>query len=325
MEVLVTGGAGYIGSVVVEQLLAAGAERVVVLDDLSTGHAAAVSAPATLVRGDIADASLVKRTIADHGLTSCIHMAAVALVGESVSDPAKYREVNVVRGQALLGAVLDAGVRRFVFSSTAATYGEPPRTPITEEMPTSPTNPYGESKLAFERALAAASARGLRSVALRYFNAAGATERNGEVHDPETHLIPIVLDVARGRRDAVPVFGEDWPTPDGSCVRDYVHVVDLARAHLLALGAIDAGDPFRVYNLGCGDGFSVKQVVDVARRVTGRPIATKSAPRRPGDPAILVASAAKIRRELGWSPSKASLEEIVGDAWRWVCARPDGY
>jgi UDP-glucose 4-epimerase len=326
MRALVTGGAGYVGSVVVEELLAAGADKVVVLDDLSKGHEGAVVAPAELCRGDIADAALVGRLCREHRLDVCVHMAASSLVGESVQKPAVYYRNNVTKGLALLDALVEAGVKQLVFSSTAATYGEPDRHPITEEFPVQPTNPYGDTKLAFERALTwYAGAYGLRFASLRYFNAAGATAKNGEQHDPETHLIPIVLDVAAGRREAVPVFGEDYPTPDGTCIRDYIHVADLARAHVLAISGLSAR-PARIYNLGCGgDGYSVKQVIDVARKVTGRPIPIVSSPRRPGDPAVLVASSDRIRSELGWAPTRQDLEVIVEDAWKWLQAHAHGY
>lgn len=320
MRVLVTGGAGYVGSVVVEELLEAGAEKVVVLDDLSKGHADAVVEPAELVRGDIADRALITRLCRDHGLDSAVHLAASSLVGESVTDPRKYYQNNVVKGLALLDALLEADVRKFVFSSTAAVYGHPKRIPIEEDAPTIPTNPYGETKLAFERALSwYAGAYGLRFVSLRYFNAAGATARCGERHDPETHLIPIVLDVALGKRSHVGIFGDDWPTADGTCIRDYVHVSDLGRAHVLALADMPEGGRF--YNLGCEGGYSVRQVIETAERITGRPIPVRIEPRRAGDPPVLVASSARIRQELGWVPTREALDRIIGDAWRWLAER----
>jgi UDP-glucose 4-epimerase len=324
MRALVTGGAGYVGSVVVEELLAAGAERVVVLDDLSKGHAPAVVAPATLVRGDIGDAALVVALCREHAIDVCVHLAARSLVGESVEKPAMYYDANVVRGLALLDALIAAGVHRVVFSSTAAVYGEPASSPITEDFATAPTNPYGDSKLAFERALAWYDrAYGVRYASLRYFNAAGATPHNGEQHDPETHLIPSVLEVARGRRAAAFVFGTDYPTPDGTCVRDYIHVSDLARAHAMAIPALDRGS--RIYNLGCGGGYSVAEVIAMAREVTGHPIPVVESPRRAGDPAVLVASSERIRGELGWRPDKQDLRAILADAWAWLRAHPDGY
>ncbi|HUS68569.1 MAG TPA: UDP-glucose 4-epimerase GalE [Kofleriaceae bacterium] len=324
MRALVTGGAGYVGSVVVEELLASGAERVVVLDDLSKGHAAAVVAPATLVRGDVADGALVTSLCREERIDLVIHMAARSLVGESVQKPADYYRANVVGGLALLDALVAAGVKRIVFSSTAAVYGEPERSPITEDMPVQPTNPYGDTKLALERALAwYDGAYGLRYASLRYFNAAGATAHNGEQHVPETHLIPNVLEAARGRLPHVTVFGDDYPTPDGTCVRDSIHISDLARAHVLAAGRLDRGS--RIYNLGCGGGFSVAQVIEAARAVTGRPIPAVMGPRRAGDPPVLVASSERARKELGWAPQKQDLEVILRDAWAWLEAHPEGY
>jgi UDP-glucose 4-epimerase len=325
MRALVTGGAGYVGSVVVEELLAAGAERVVVLDDLSKGHAAAVIPPAELVRGDIGDRALVGRLCRDHAIDVVVHMAARSLVGESVERPALYYDTNVSRSLAMLDELVAAGVGRLVFSSTAAVYGEPARIPIAEDAAQAPENPYGETKLAFERALAwYERAYGLRHASMRYFNAAGATAHNGEQHDPETHLIPNVLEVARGRADAVPVFGDDYPTADGTCVRDYIHVSDLARAHALAIPALDRLGS-RIYNLGCGGGYSVAEVIAAARQVTGHPIPLRLAPRRPGDPAVLVASSDRIRAELGWEPAKQDLTAILADAWAWLRTHPDGY
>ncbi|MEJ7733322.1 MAG: UDP-glucose 4-epimerase GalE [Polyangiaceae bacterium] len=326
MRVLVTGGAGYIGSVVVEELLAAGAEKVVVLDDLSKGHRAAVTPPAVLVQGDIADGAAVRHLCTEHAIDVAVHLAAVSLVGESVQAPARYYEINLVKGLAFLDALLAAGVRRLVFSSTAAVYGEPAESPITEDFPTVPTNPYGDTKLAFERVLAwYGRAYQLRYASLRYFNAAGATTRNGEHHDPETHLIPLVLRAARQGNQPVLLFGDDYETPDGTCLRDYIHVSDLATAHVAAIAATREY-PQRVYNLGCGgNGYSVLDVVAAARRVTGREIPVQRAPRRAGDPAVLVASSERIRRELSWAPSRQEMEVIVEDAWRWMLAHPDGY
>jgi len=325
MRALVTGGAGYVGSVVVEELIAAGAEHVVVIDDLSKGHAAAVVAPAILVRGNIADRELVAATCSDHRIDVVVHMAASSLVGESVKEPRKYYANNVTNGLALLDAIRAAGVERFVFSSTAAVYGEPERTPITEDFQLQPTNPYGETKLTFERALAwYQAAYGLRFASLRYFNAAGATEHNGEQHVPETHLIPLVLDVARGKLAHASIFGGDYPTADGTCIRDYIHVRDLARAHVLAIGGM-AERPARFYNLGCGGGYSVRQVIEVARAVTGHAIPVEVVARRAGDPAVLVADSTRIKSELGWQPQRQDLQTIVTDAWNWLMAHPQGY
>jgi UDP-glucose 4-epimerase len=325
MRALVTGGAGYVGSVVVEELLAAGAERVVVLDDLSKGHAASVIAPAALVAGDIGDVALVQALCREHAFDVVFHMAARSLVGESVAEPAGYYDVNVSRSLRLLDTARAGGVRRFVFSSSAAVYGEPTTAALTEESPTAPTNPYGETKLAFERALAWYDrAYGIRYASLRYFNAAGATVYNGEQHDPETHLIPNVLAAARGRAPAITIFGDDYPTADGTCVRDYIHVSDLARAHVLAAGALERTGS-RAYNLGCGGGYSVRQVIDTARAVTGRPIPSVVGPRRAGDPAVLVAASDRIGDELGWQAQRPDLATIIGDAWSWLAAHPDGY
>jgi len=324
MRVLVTGGAGYIGSVVTEELLRGGHE-VFVYDNLSKGHRGAVVAGAELVEGDLLDGERLRQAFGEQKTEAVIHMAAASLVGESVTNPSKYYRQNVLAGLSLLDAMNDAGVRRLVFSSTAAVYGEPEKQPVEETDPTVPTNPYGQTKLAFERALPwYENAYGLRSASLRYFNAAGATLECGEVHDPETHLIPIVLQAATGRRTHVEVYGDDYPTRDGSCVRDYIHVVDLARAHVLALSILD--ERSAIYNLGCGgEGYTVKEVIEVARAVTGRSIEARTAPRRPGDPAVLVASSERIRRELGWSPQFQDLRAIVESAWSWMQAHPDGY
>jgi UDP-glucose 4-epimerase len=325
MRVLVTGGAGYVGSVVVEELLAAGAERVLVLDDLSKGHAGALVEPATLVRGDIGDAELVQGVCRAERIEVVVHMAARSLVGESVAAPAIYYDVNLQRGLRLIDAMLAAGVRRMVFSSTAAVYGAPAASPITEEFPTAPESPYGETKLAFERALGwYQAAYGLRWASLRYFTAAGATPANGEQHDPESHLVPNVLAVARGAAPAVKLFGDDYPTPDGTCVRDYIHVSDLARAHVLAIPELDRLGG-RIFNLGCGGGHSVAEVIETARAITGHPIPIEVAARRPGDPPVLVASSERIRQELGWEPRHPELRDIVASAWEWLQAHPAGY
>jgi UDP-glucose 4-epimerase len=319
MKVMVTGGAGYIGSVVTEELLRAGHE-VVVYDNLSKGHRDAVPAEAAFLEGDLLDEDTLRGTFRAHGVEAVVHMAAASLVGESVTAPAKYYEQNVVAGLRLLDAMQALEVKHLVFSSTAATYGEPAKQPIEEHDPTRPTNPYGETKLAFEQALRwYEGAYGIRAISLRYFNAAGASERCGELHTPETHLIPLILQAAAGLRPEITVYGDDYPTPDGTCVRDYIHVVDLARAHVLALEGLAAGKPSAAYNLGCGgDGYSVAQVIEAARRVTGREIRVARGPRRAGDPAVLVASSARIHRELGWKPQYQSLEEIIGSAWRFM-------
>ncbi len=313
MRLLVTGGAGYIGSVVTAQLVEEGHE-VTVLDDLSTGHADAVPAGARFVRGTIGEAdTLLGESFT--GFDAVLHFAAKSLVGESVERPGLYWSNNLGGTLALLDAMRRAGVGRIVFSSTAATYGEPERTPISETDPTRPTNPYGASKLAVDTALSAfAGLYGLAAVSLRYFNVAGAYGDLRERHTVETHLIPNVLKVALGERESVGLFGTDYPTPDGTCVRDYIHVADLARAHLLALDATAAG-AHQIFNLGNGTGFSVKEVIDVCREVTGHEIPVTVGPRRPGDPAVLVASSEKIQRELGWKPVHPALRDIVADAW----------
>ncbi|MEV1166848.1 UDP-glucose 4-epimerase GalE [Nonomuraea sp. NPDC049784] len=309
MRLLVTGGAGYVGSVVAAQLIEAGHE-VTVLDDLSTGHQDAVPEDARFVQKSITEAHDVL-----DGMDAVLHFAAKSLVGESVEKPGLYWSNNLGGTLALLDAMRDKGVGRIVFSSTAATYGEPERSPIEEDDPTRPTNPYGATKLAVDTALSAyAQIRGLGAVSLRYFNVAGAYGRYRERHTIETHLIPNVLKVATGERESVNVFGTDYPTPDGTCVRDYIHVADLARAHLLALDAIVPGE-HQVYNLGSGSGFSVQEVISVCREVTGHEIPAVVANRRPGDPAVLVASSARIQRELGWKAERPSLHDIVSDAW----------
>jgi UDP-glucose 4-epimerase len=319
VKLLVTGGAGYIGSVTAARLAAAGHE-VTVLDDLSTGHQEAVDAlpPAVeFVRGTLRDDA--ERVLAA-GFDGVVHLAAKSLVGESVEKPWLYWDHNLGGTLALLDAMRRTGTRRIVFSSTAATYGEPESSPIEESAPTRPTNPYGASKLAVDTTLAEyARLHGLGGISLRYFNVAGASGRLGERHQPETHLIPIVLQVAMGRRQAVQVYGEDYPTPDGTCIRDYIHIEDIAQAHVLAIEAIQPGT-HRVYNLGNGAGFSVREVIDICRQVTAHPIPAERASRRPGDPAVLVASSARIQSELGWKPVKADLPTIVSDAWTFAQA-----
>jgi UDP-glucose 4-epimerase len=310
---LVTGGAGYVGSVVAQHLLEAGHE-VVVLDNLSTGFREGVPAGAAFIEGDIRDAG---RWL-DDSFDAVLHFAAFSQVGESVVKPEKYWENNVGGTMALLAAMREAGVRTLVFSSTAATYGEPVSVPITETDPTAPTSPYGASKLAVDHMITGeAAAHGLGAVSLRYFNVAGAYGAFGERHDPESHLIPLVLQVALGRRETISVFGDDYPTPDGTCVRDYIHVADLAEAHLLALRAARPGEHL-ICNLGNGNGFSVREVIDTARKVTGHPIPEVVAPRRGGDPAVLVAAAGTAREKLGWNPSRADLAGIVADAWEFA-------
>jgi UDP-glucose 4-epimerase len=311
---LVTGGAGYVGSVVTRHLLEAG-HRVTVLDDLSTGFRAGVPEGAEFVEGRIqTDAA----RILDPSYDGVLHFAASSQVGESVVNPEKYWRNNVAGSLELLSAMREAGVRKLVFSSTAATYGEPKSVPVTEDEPTLPTNPYGASKLAVDHMITSeAVAHGLAAVSLRYFNVAGAYGGSGERHDPESHLIPLVFQVAQGRRESVSVFGDDYPTPDGTCVRDYIHVADLADAHLLALDHATAGEHL-ICNLGNGNGFSVREVIETVRQVTGHPIPEVIAPRRGGDPAVLVASAERAKERLGWKPSRADLAGIVRDAWEFT-------
>jgi UDP-glucose 4-epimerase len=323
VKLLVTGGAGYVGSVVASQLVDAGHETVV-LDNLSKGHEEAVPDGARLVRGDLLDEGFVRATLAE-GFHGVLHFAALSLVAESVEEPERYYRNNVGGTLNLLEAMSGTGVSRLVFSSTAAVYGEPEEVPIPETALTVPTNPYGASKLAVDGLIGAVSrARGLAATSLRYFNVAGASGRFGEDHHPETHLIPLVLQAAAGTRDSVQLFGTDYPTRDGTAVRDYIHIEDLGRAHLMALEAARPGE-HRVYNLGNGAGFSVSEVVEAARRVTGRRIEAIEAPRRTGDPPALVASSDKIRKELGWKPEKPELAAMISDAWAWMRAHPDGY
>ena len=316
MTVLVTGAAGYIGSVVAERLLGHG-HAVAVIDDLSQGHRAAVPAGAAFVKGDLRDRTRLAEVMSAVRPDAVVHLAAEALVGESATEPAKFFEVNVSGGLNLLDTMRAAGVRRLVFSSTAAVYGEPEEVPIREDAPLRPVNAYGASKLAFEQALPwYASAYGLRHVSLRYFNACGATAERGEHHVPETHLIAILLEVALGLRPEIRIFGNDYDTPDGTCIRDYVHVADIADAHLLALDRIDRIES-GAFNLGNGTGFSNREVVEAARRITGHPIPTVAADRRAGDPARLVASADRARAVLEWSPRHPGLDEMIATAWAW--------
>ena len=323
MKILVTGGAGYIGSIVVEQLVEAG-ETVVVFDNLYQGHAAAVHPGARLVVGDLADRAALEAVFADFKPEAVMHFASHTLVGESMERPFRYLGDNVINGLNLLQSAVRHGVRRFILSSTANLFDQPRHIPIDEGEQIIPGSPYGESKYILERILAWLDRLlGLRFAALRYFNAAGASAERGEDHHPELHLIPLVLSVALGKRESVTIFGNDYPTPDGTCVRDYIHVIDLAQAHILALQALERGSC--IYNLGNGQGFSVKEVIETARRITGHAIPAVVGPRRPGDPAILVASSEKIRRELGWQPRYPHLHEIIESAWRWHKAHPDGY
>ncbi len=326
-KILVTGGAGYIGSHIVRELTRSG-HTPVVIDNLSQGHRAAIGS-VPLVEADFGDSAVLDRTLADGEFEFVVHMAASCEVGESVADPAAYYENNLLRSLRLLEAVRRHAVRGVVFSSTAAVYGEPEQIPITEDHPQRPTNPYGETKLAFERALHwYRSAYGTRFVALRYFNAAGAHPDGdiGEDHAVETHLIPRLIQTVQRGNDPTPIFGNDYPTRDGTCVRDYVHVMDLAQAHLLALDAMGEGRvEGEAFNLGNGEGFSVLEVVRTVGEVTGTEPATEAAERRPGDPATLVASSALAGKRLGWSPRFPSLAEIIGTAWNWHQRRPNGF
>ncbi len=323
MRILVTGGAGYIGSIVVEHLIEAG-EEVVVLDDLSQGHRGAVHPRAVFVQGNVSDRALLDDLFRAHAFDGVMHFAGYTLVGDSMEHPFPYLRDNVVGGLTLLQAMVEHGVRRFILSSTANLFGRPRRIPIAESEAIVPGSPYGESKHILERALSWLDLiHGLRYGSLRYFNAAGATTERGEDHRPETHLIPRVLQVALGRQEHIVIYGEDYPTRDGTCVRDYIHVSDLAQAHILALRALDRGS--RVYNLGNGRGFTVKEVIETARRITGHPIPAIVGPRREGDPAVLVASSRRIRRELGWRPRFPDLEAIVASAWEWHRRHPEGY
>lgn len=325
MAVLVTGGAGYIGSATVEMLRARG-RQVVVLDNLVYGHKGAVFEDTPFYNGSIGDGELIKRITREHDIEACVHFAAYAYVGESVEKPSVYYENNVVQGLHLLDALIAANVKRVVFSSTCATYGEPQRLPLDETHPQQPTSPYGASKLFMERIMKDYDrAYGLRFVALRYFNAAGATDQRGEDHDPETHLIPLVLYAAQGKRQSISVFGRDYNTLDGTCVRDYIHVADLASAHLAALDYLQAGNESTAINLGNGHGYSVLEVIETARDVTGRNIEVVFEPRRAGDPSHLVADATKAREVLGWQPRYPSLKEIVSTAWKWHESHPNGY
>ena len=325
MAVLVTGGAGYIGSAFVEQLLAAG-EEAVVLDDLSRGHRGALHPEAPFYEGRTGDRDLVARIASEHRLDACVHFAAFAYVGESVTEPGRYYDNNFTQAQVLFEALVEAGVKRVVFSSTCATYGVPQEVPIPESHPQWPINPYGWSKLFVERALHDFDrAYGLKFVALRYFNAAGATRERGEHHAPETHLIPLALAAAAGRRPKLSVFGTDYPTPDGTAVRDYIHIEDLGDAHLMALRHLREGGESEYLNLGNGTGYSVLEVIETTKTVTGLEVPYENAPRREGDPPRLVGNAQRARDVLGWEPKRPGLEEIIRSAWEWQQGHPHGY
>ena len=323
MKILVTGGGGYIGSIVSEQLIQRGNE-VVVFDNLYQGHKAAVHPDAIYVQGDLANKQSLRSVFSEHSFDGIMHFASYTLVGESMEKPFMYVGDNVTNGLNLLQEALAHGVKRFILSSTANLFEKPDRIPIAENEQIVPGSPYGESKYMLERILAWLDrTAGLRYASLRYFNAAGASERFGEDHDPETHLIPLVLKVALGKLPHIQIFGDDYPTSDGTCIRDYIHVIDLAQAHILALEALVGGS--RTYNLGNGQGFSVKEVVETARKITGHSIPQIVRGRRPGDPAILIASSEKIRSELGWKPRFDTLESIIESAWKWHLGHPDGY
>jgi len=324
MNVLVTGGAGYVGSVCAEELIRA-RHRVVVVDDLSTGHRNAVPEGACFVKADIADRARLRRIIHRHSIDSAMHFAGATLVEKSMTEPRYYFQNNVQKGLMFLETLLEQEVRNFIFSSTAAVYGEPVSTPITEDHPTTPINAYGESKLMLETILEwYHRAYGLNCVALRYFNAAGASERLGEAHRPETHLLPLLLEAASDSNKFFQIYGDDYPTPDGTCIRDFVHVRDIAQAHILALRALPKLG-FRIYNVGDGHGYSIRDVVKAVEGITSRKLPIRVGPRRPGDPAVLVASPQKLCRELKWKPRYSGLPTIVRSAWAWRLRHPDGY
>jgi UDP-glucose 4-epimerase len=323
MKLLVTGGAGYIGSVVASQLVAAGHE-VSVLDSLQRGHRDAVPAGCDLFEVDLLDAAATREALGG-GFDGVLHFAALALVAESVSNPERYWRGNVVASLNLLDAMREHAIKRLVFSSTCATYGEPEEVPIHEQVPPNPVNAYGNSKLAVDRMISdECRAHGLGAISLRYFNVAGSSGPHGEDHEPETHLIPLILRAAAGLRPSVSIFGTDYPTPDGTAIRDYIHVEDLGEAHILAIGATRPG-LHQILNLGNGTGFSVREVIEAARRVTGRPIEVVEEGRRPGDPPQLVAASQRVREVLGWTPRKPELEAMIADAWAWFEAHPEGY
>jgi UDP-glucose 4-epimerase len=323
MNILVTGGAGYIGSVATEELVKAG-HQVVVYDSLLYGHRVAVHPRAIFEQGDLVDKARLAEVFDEHTIDAVMHFAAHSVVPFSMRDPLPFVRDNVGNAINLLEVMASHDVKRFILSSTANVYGEPERIPIQEDDRLAPSSPYGESKLMIERMLYWCEVRyGLRYATLRYFNAAGASEQYGEDHEPETHLIPLVLKVALGLKDHLDIYGDDYSTRDGTCVRDYIHVVDLAQAHVLALDALDESS--RVYNLGNGQGFTVQEVIATVREVTGHPIPARITPRRPGDPATLVASSSKIRRELGWEPRYPDVAYIIDSAWRWTRTHPNGY
>jgi UDP-glucose 4-epimerase len=325
MAILVTGGAGYIGSVAVEDLAKKG-EKVVVLDNLVYGHREAVGENVTFYEGEIGDQDLVGKIIREHAVEACMHFSAYAYVGESVEKPQIYYENNFVQTLKLLEVLIKNNVKKFIFSSTCATFGEPNYVPIDEKHPQNPVNPYGWSKFMVERVLADYDrAYDLKFVALRYFNACGASENCGEHHDPETHLIPLILFAAQGKRDAISIFGDDYPTPDGTAIRDYIHISDLSQAHLLALDYLRGGGQSEFINLGNGNGYSVKEVVEAARKITGKNVAAKISPRRAGDPSKLIADATKAKEVLGWNPQFPEIEKIIESAWKWHEANPSGY
>ena len=324
MRVLVTGGAGYIGSVVADHLLRAG-HTVTVLDNLIMGWREAVPPGTEFVQADTGNEAALDQLFASHNFDAVMHFAALIEAGESVKVPEQYFDNNSLRSLTLLRVMLRHKVSRFVFSSTAAVYGEPKIIPIPEDHPLSPANPYGESKLIVEQMLAwLHAAHGLRYASLRYFNAAGATPDRGEAHRSESHLIPLILQVPLGQRDFIAINGTDYPTKDGTCIRDFIHVDDLASAHLLALQALETHETL-ICNLGSGEGFSVRQIVELARKVTGHPIPVREMPRRAGDPAVLIASSDKIRRLLGWNPQHSDVESIIASAWQWHKSHPHGY
>ncbi len=327
MTILVLGGAGYIGSHTVYELIDAG-EDVVIVDNLQTGHKGALHPKARFYKGDIRDEKFLDDLFNNEKIDSVIHFAANSLVGESMIDPLKYYDNNLYGTMILLKSMVKNGIEKIVFSSTAATYGEPEKTPIFEKDRTEPTNTYGETKLSMEKMFKWVSkAHGLRYVSLRYFNACGAhvSGKIGEDHSPETHLIPLILQVPNGKREHIGIFGDDYKTPDGTCIRDYIHVTDLAQAHILAVKYLNKGNESDIFNLGNGVGFSVKEVIETARKVTGHPIPAKISKRRAGDPAILIASSDKAKSILGWNPSHNSLDEIIETAWKWHKTHPNGY